>query len=431
MGAAEKKQRLIEVSVDELQVGMYVNKLDRPWLDTPFLFQGFVIKDDDDLSQLRKHCAAVYVDPEESDAEIEFDRLSPATSAEPVKKPLIAARLVVSRITANQSFPEATVRVYNNVKDLRTALNRASTEYKSAAENVESFMQNLSAGGNLDMSVAKETVAPLVESVVRNPSAMSWLACLRDSSDYLYRHSIGSTIWASLLANHLGFPKEVVESAGLGAMLLDIGKTRLPQALLEKPGKLTPTERKLAETHVGLGMKILSDAGQVDENVVAMVQTHHERHDGSGYPNALAGDNIPVLGRIAGLVDFYDAVTSKRPYAEASSSYDCLRKLNHLAGKTFQAEIVEQFVQSIGFFPPGTLVELSDASVAAVVAQNRRHRLKPEVVLILDPDKQPLDDFPMIDLQTQPDSRFDKKPLHIERGLEPGSYDIDPSDYFL
>jgi HD-GYP domain-containing protein (c-di-GMP phosphodiesterase class II) len=226
-------------------------------------------------------------------------------------------------------------------------------------------------------------------------------------------------------------PKDAIEAIGLGAILLDIGKTRLPPEILSKPGRLTDDELAIAHSHVKHGVEILEESDGVDERVLSMVRTHHERHDGSGYPLGLSAQQIPVHGRIAGIVDYYDAVTSKRPYAKAQSSYDCLRSLNKLAGTAFQTEMVEQFIQSIGFFPPGTLVQLNDGSVAVVIAQNRRHRLKPEILLLLDPAHDMRRDFPMIDLQLEARSAYNDQVLHIDKGLEPGSFGIDPAEYFL
>jgi HD-GYP domain-containing protein (c-di-GMP phosphodiesterase class II) len=292
-------------------------------------------------------------------------------------------------------------------------------------------MDNLSDGGKLDVKTAQRAAAPIVESVMNNRSAMTWLVRMREMSDYLYTHSVSSAIWATVMARHIGMPKESIEAAGLGAMLLDIGKTQLPPELLSKPGPLTKAEMALAHRHVEYGVRILEESSGISPEVLAMVRTHHERHDGSGYPKGLSGQLIPVLGRIGGIVDYYDAVTSERPYAAPLSSYDCLRALNKMAGTSFQAEMVEQFIQSIGFFPPGTLVQLNDGTVAVVVAQNRRHRLKPEILVILDPEQNLRRDFGLIDLQMQVRSIYTDEVLYIEKGLEPGSFGIDPAEYFL
>jgi hypothetical protein len=162
-----------------------------------------------------------------------------------------------------------------------------------------------------------------------------------------------------------------------------------------------------------------------------MVATHHERFDGSGYPNGLKGNYIPVFGRIGGIVDSYAAMTSNRPYAKAMSSYDVMREFKSLADKSFQAELVEQFIQAIGIFPAGTMVELSTGEIAIVLKEHRTSRLLPEVAIILDADRRKLDDFRIVDLGDQPEETLSSGGVWIERGLHPGEFDIDLEDYFV
>lgn len=415
--------KAVPVDVQSLEIGMYVSALDRPWLETPFLFQGFLIRDPEDIAALRKHCRHVYVDPEESAIDIDLVALT-------------GTRLPrVARVQQPAAEPPADVdvrqSVYTDLAELRRELADAKDRHEQAMILIREVMDALSDGGRLDVDTARKATQPIVESVMKNRSAMSWLVRLRQADDYIYTHSVSSAIWATVMARHLGMPKEEIEAVGLGAMLLDIGKTRVPKEILAKPGPLTAEEMAQARRHVEFGIDLLEESDHVDPIVMSMVRTHHERHDGSGYPRRLREDQIPVHGRIAGIVDYYDAVTSDRPYARARSSYDCLRSLNRLVGTGFQAEMVEQFIQSIGFFPPGTLVQLNDGSVAVVVAQNRRHRLKPEVLVVTDPEKNLLKDFRLLDLQMPVKSDWTDGPLHIDKGIEAGSHGIDPAEFFL
>jgi putative nucleotidyltransferase with HDIG domain len=423
---------------------MYVSWLDRPWLETPFLFQGFLIRDEDEIRELRRHCKHVVIDIDQTAATVDIHALSKALAAESGALPPTLASPKYPPVSLakkkDRSPPPASVTpcnrddevsVYSDISELRRELANAKDQHDKASLLIREVMDNLSNGGKLDIKMAEKAVQPIIDSVMKNDSAMAWLVRMRETSDYLYTHSISSAIWATVMARHIGMPKDAIEAAGLGAMLLDIGKTRLPREILLKPGRLTDAEMVIARGHVDLGIEILQESAGVSKQVMAMVRTHHERHDGSGYPLGLSGQQIPVLGRIAGIVDYYDAVTSSRPYAEALSSYDCLRSLNKMAGRGFQAEMVEQFIQSIGFFPPGTLVQLNDASVAVVIAQNPRHRLKPEVLILLDPEHQTRRDFPIIDLQLESRSAYTDEVLYIDKGLEPGSFGIDPSEYFL
>jgi HD-GYP domain-containing protein (c-di-GMP phosphodiesterase class II) len=421
--ARSPSKELVQVDVHDLQVGLYVSALDRPWLETPFLFQGFEIRDTDEIIELQKQCKHVHVDVDECAKSVDIEtlyRVSKPVTTEPerlVRRPAAAV--------------DGHVSVYTDIAELRRELATARDQHDRAMILIREVMDNLSGGGKLDVKTAERAAEPIVESVMNNRSAMTWLVRMREMSDYLYTHSVSSAIWATVMARHIGMPKESIEAAGLGAMLLDIGKTQLPPELLSKPGPLTKAEMTLAHRHVEYGIKILEESKGISPQVLAMVRTHHERHDGSGYPNGLSGQQIPVLGRIGGIVDYYDAVTSERPYAAPLSSYDCLRSLNKLAGSGFQAEMVEQFIQSIGFFPPGTLVQLNDGSVAVVVAQNRRHRLKPEILVILDPERNLRPDFGLIDLQMQVKSAYTDEVLYIDKGLEPGAFGIDPAEFFL
>lgn len=430
-------KKTLRVDVEKLEIGMYVTELDRPWLDTPFLFQGFLIRDSEDIDELQRHCSHVFVDFEQSDADLDDRALRQAASATsgdtgrslpgyPRAAPVVKATppTVAGEHDQHRS-------VYTDIRVLRRELAEARDEHDQATILIREVMDNLKSGGKLDVDTARKAAQPIVDSVMKSPSAMTLLVRMREAGDYLYTHSVSSAIWATVMARHIGMPKEATEAAGLGAMLLDIGKTRVPQELLARPGPLSEEEMAVVRLHVEHGARILEESAGIDPLVMAMVNTHHERHDGSGYPQGLSGQQIPIHGRIGGIVDYYDAVTSRRPYAAARSTYDCLRSLNRLAGSGFQAEMVEQFIQSIGFFPPGTLVQLNDESIAVVIAQNRRRRLKPEVLLIMDPERNLLRDFSLIDLQMPVRSNWTDEPLYIDKGLEPGSYGIDPSEFFL
>jgi HD-GYP domain-containing protein (c-di-GMP phosphodiesterase class II) len=195
----------------------------------------------------------------------------------------------------------------------------------------------------------------MVQSLFRNRDAMSWLARMRDKDDYLYNHSLAASVWALAFGRHLGLDQDTLRSVGMGAMVLDIGKTKLPLSLLNKTGKPEQSEWRVLRDHVRLGLEILDKDSNADACMKSMVALHHERLDASGYPNALNGEAIPLAGRIAAIVDSYDAMTSSRPYARGLSTYDAVRELKRLSRTHFQPELVELFIQAVGVFPTGTL----------------------------------------------------------------------------
>ncbi len=383
---------------------MYVSELDRPWLETPFLFQGFYIRNQDEINALRKHCGSVVVD-----TRIEDD--SPAVDERPVLRP--------------ERRPAEAMR------DLKDEIKQASGIHMAVYTSVEEVMDELRNAGKLNVQRLEMAVEPMVDSVLRNPAAMSCLMRIRRKGGYLYSHSLASSVWATMLGREIGLDRDALRVVALGALLLDVGKTRIPEKLLSKPGKLDAAETVLVRQHVKLGMDLLKKAGEVDARVLEMVAHHHERYNGSGYPVGLKGDAIPVYGRIAGVVDTYDAMITSRPYASTLSSYGALRQLRALAGVEFQAEVVDQFTQAIGMFPTGTLVLLSTGEVAVVTAQSRIRRLRPEVMIILDAEKQPLADYRVVDLNQMSATLDDHASLWIESGLEPGAFGIDPAEYYL
>lgn len=164
----------------------------------------------------------------------------------------------------------------------------------------------------------------------------------------------------------------------------------------------------------------------MNQDVIDMVSHHHERHNGEGYPQGLVGDQIPVFARIAGIVDVYDAITSDRIYAKAIAPSLAIKQLYGWKDIYFQGELIEEFIQAIGIYPAGTLIELSSGEVAVVVAETRSRRLRPQVMLLLDRDKQPLDDIDFIDLLEVTQTE-DGRPLDIVKSLQPNVYGIDMS----
>jgi putative nucleotidyltransferase with HDIG domain len=253
---------------------------------------------------------------------------------------------------------------------------------------------------------------------------------MKKKNDYVYDHSIASSVWAMIFAKHLNLEKADIEMIGLGAIFMDVGKTKIPNELLEKQGALTAKEEKLMRQHVEFGVEICHQLGHLDPRAIQVVESHHERFNGTGYPAGLQGNDIPIFARIGGIVDAYDAMTTPRPYAEPISTADAMRHLNDLAGVDFQAEMVEQFTQAVGVFPVGTLVELSSGEAAVIIAQNRVRRLRPLVMVLTDSDKTLLKRFRQLDLRTQlVDANGDS--LWIKAGLPTGAYGIDASEYFL
>ena len=420
-------KEIVELPVDQLKLGIYVSRLDRPWADTPFLFQGFAVESDDDLQTLRRLCSVVYVEVSVEEAE----ELKSAARSSPATPSALQTPDTLEKLSQNAAAFVNHVPIKDAV-ELKTELTLATATFGEARRAVGAIFDHLRRGGGLDVPHLQTVVGSMVDSVFRNRDAMGWLARMKCKDDYLYSHSLSASVWALAFGRHLGLDKETLTSVGTGAMLLDIGKTGLPTELLRKSGKPSAEEWKMIYTHVNQGVQLLRAAPNIDDRIVTMIATHHERGDGSGYPHKLKGDEIPLVGRIAGIVDCYDAMISDRSYAKPKSTYNAVRELKRLGGSAFPAELVELFIQAVGVFPTGTLVELNTGEVGVVTGQNRYRRLRPEVMLILDAQKKVREEFATVDLLTCDENTVTAEPtLWITQGLERGAYGIDPTEYFL
>ena len=444
----------IKIDAASLVPGMFVAQLDRPWLETPFLFQGFEVREIAEVNQLRYYCQHVYVDPARSSLEAtEIEALLRPRKAvtqlevlqegsgrrtnlvSQVSRPSLAQRIasLIASLDPSGTLNDrmSGIRTYRNKASITEEAPKAKAAYRAAVQTVNTVLEHVEAGRGVDVENVQNAVSPVIDSVMRNPDAMVWLVTLQKKDEYSYHHSIASSVWAVVLGRHLGFDSRSLETLAIGGMLLDVGKARLPPELLQKEGDLSAYEVNLLRQHVDYSMDMVSKTAGIGREVLDMIEYHHERFDGSGYPKGVVGSDIPVYGRISGLVDCYDAMITARVYAPAMSTYDAIRELNMQSGVLFQRELVEQFVQAMGMFPTGSLVELNSGEVGIVIEQNRVRRLRPKVMILLDANKEPLNKHKTVDLRKLPSEAGNAKSRWIGRGHETGAFGINPKDYFM
>lgn len=400
---------VLKMNASDLQPGMYVSGLDRPWLEVPFPLQGFRIATHEDVCRIQRYCSYVFVDCTKSVVEA-------ATVSRNV-----AQR---TRKTPKQIFHDRKLKSYEDSTNWAEEFPRAKEAVDTLTETVDTIFEQVASGGTLDVLKVKQSVEPMIDSISRNPDACIWLARMKQQDTYTYQHSVGASIWAVALGRQLGLPKSDLRSLAIGGLLFDIGKLKLNPELLGTTRSLTDGEFVELRSHVALGLEMIRSSGLMNKDVLDMVAYHHERHDGSGYPSGVSGDAIPVYARIAAIVDCYDAITSHRSYARALPPSAAIKKLYEWRDIEFQAELVEEFIQAVGIYPAGTLVELSSGEVAVVVAEYRTRRLRPKVMVLLDSDKQPLMHVKTVDLISEKITA-DGKPLEITGSLEPEAYGIE------
>lgn len=408
MAIEQKIQR-----VDQLEIGMYVSRLDRPWVETPFPLQGFYVKDLKDVDQLKRYCREVTIDLVRS--RVVADPLRHQLDA-PAKRQ--AEAVATSAAKVRRPTYQTTVSMPQEVMASR----ELHTEFAAA---VASAYQQLSRGQSINVEATRTLTNKVVDSVIRNPDAMVWLSRVRDKDAYSYHHAFRCAIWGSVFGRHLGISRQALENLAFGLTMMDVGKARLPDGLLNKNGLLVPAERIELRKHVDYSLEILGGMPGIPSQVMQMVAEHHERYNGSGYPKMLAGKSISPLGKMAGLVDTYDAMISERPYARALTSVEAVSKLYDLRNTEFQSQLVEEFIQAIGVYPTGSLVHMSSHEVGVVIAQNPERRLRPKLLLLLDADKKPVARPRYVDMLTATHDSAGE-PLRIITSLLPGSYGVDP-----
>lgn len=397
-----------KIDVAHLATGMYVYRLDRDWLDTPFPLEGFYIESADDIQAIRKICDYVIIDLKRSNL-----------------------NFIVNHYHENPPEIKLKVREYFNTVTITEELPKAKIAHDNAISLASNIISDVRDGKNLSLEDVRSAVEPVVQSVLRNADAFFWISNLRKRDAYQYSHAINCSLLAVALGRHMGFAESVLMNLATGGLLLDIGKSELPQEMLDNPESLSKTEMLMMRRHVSFSMQILESSGVHNLDVLGMVSTHHERFDGSGYPGQLMRKQIPLFGRMAAIIDSYDAMTSNRPYRKSMSPHKALQEIYRQRDVLYQSDIVEQFMQCLSVYPTGSLVELNSGEVAIVMAQNQARRLRPRVMILTTSDKKLKQSFQEIDLFMHALGDGQKEHLEIVGTLENGAYGIDPAELYL
>lgn len=404
------------IDVFDLKIGMYVCEVDRPWLETPFLFQGFPINSPADIKLIQQTCKYVYIDVARG---IDTHTSVPAAAAH---------RRVVEEMTRNIKHP-APHTVHHPIRvSLKQESPVAKNIHRKARQLIDRFLEDVRLGRSIDSASAKAVVAEMAASILRNPNALTWFTLLKKKDEYTSIHSMNVCILALAFGRHLGLSKDRLIELGVGALLHDIGKLKIPERLLRKTEKLSKAEFELMRSHTTLGKKILDHTPGLPSSAADIAYSHHERNDGHGYPLGRRAEALSLFSKMVAIVDVYDAITSNRAYHDAISPHSALRDMYEWRESDFDDDLVEAFIQCLGIYPVGTLVELSSGEVGIVVEVNPLWHLRPKVLLVLDPDKNRRATPTLIDLGRliADDSG---RPLEIKTVLEPASYGIDLWEY--
>ena len=417
------RENLVKVPAAQVQLGMFVAELDRPWLGTPFLLQGFEVRSKSQVRTLMDYCQHVYVLKEGVPRKTSETLIA---KVEPPPRKNVGVLLPGVRVRPRTQPKRVLVRsrpAYEVQKPVRLEHEEARKVLDAGRVNVKGLLQAARAGQMLDTAVAEATVEACMHSVLRNPDAMVWMSRIKNRNEYTAEHCLNVCILAIAFGRHLRMADDELHLLGLCGLLHDVGKMHIPTEILDKPGRLTTDEFEIMKRHTVLGHELLKgQPGSLHDLALDVALNHHERPDGKGYPRGLQEREIAEFARIISVVDAYDAITSNRCYAPEQPSADAQKIIFESRGAQFSEEVALQFIQAIGPYPPGTLVELRNGMAGIVLAGKPKFRHLPTVLVLRDADRQPMAER-TVDLDLTDTGALGKEFL-IKRTLPDGTYGI-------
>jgi putative nucleotidyltransferase with HDIG domain len=390
------------VRVDQLRPGMYVHDLDCGYLQHGFLLPHFLIRGEAQITKMRRQSLdRIYIDTGKG-----LD-LEDAPTLEEVRNE-VRRELEGAASAGLLAAPPARV----SQKEEVLAARRIMGEAQVVAGNM---LQDVRMGRQVDPRQASPAVEQITGSVLRNPGAILSLCRIKQADNYTFQHSVSVCALLVSFTNALGMDPATVHEAGLGGLLHDTGKMKVPTEILNKPGRLTDEEFAIMRTHASLSRKLLEDSPGISPEVIQIAGEHHERMGGGGYPDGLSGEGISRLGRMAAIVDCYDAITSNRCYHKGMEPSEALGKLLEWGGSHLDGELVQRFIRTLGIYPVGSLVRLESGRLAVVVEQEE-NLLKPTVRVVYDSIR-----------------RIRIRPLDLHLAEDPDAIDCfeEPSDWGL
>lgn len=397
-----KRRHRVKLPVSDLRVGMFVVELDKPWEESSFMFQGLDIKSSKEILALQKECTFVYVD---------FDEHS-------LKKG-------PSKPQAGQG-PAAGNTKSDSLVSVEEEYSDAAKVHTMANQTVTTLFEEIRLGAQIDGGKVKQAVDGCVDTILRNPDASVWLTRISSKDEGTAQHSLNVAALSIVMGKSMNMTPRELEDVGVCAMLHDVGKTSLPLELLQKDGKFTPEEYEQMKTHCRAGRDILVSTKSVMSGAADVAHAHHERPDGKGYPRGLTAEKIPKYAKIVAIAEAYDVITTAQSYRQAMSPSEALQELYANRGTQFDEDLVIRFIDAVGIFPPGSIVEMVNGEIG-IVLSNTHDKLRPKIIMILDANKEASAQR-VIDL-SQMDVDNEGAVYQIKTTLSDGSFGINVEDF--
>ncbi|HMS83468.1 MAG TPA: HD-GYP domain-containing protein [Nitrospira sp.] len=400
-----------QIGIDELKPGMQVERLDRSWLDTPFFRHKMRITSTAQIAQLKACGVRTVVVRTDGEA-------AEAGKTEPFSEPDIPTDPVLTEEEAPASVPPV-VPFDEELPDARQI-------YHAAKTIVQNAMHDTRLGRAINMEEVNRVISDMTDSVLRNPDALTSLTRLKQFDEYTFFHSVNTSILAMSLGRHREFDRGALHQIGVGTLLHDIGKTKIPSEILNKPGRFEPHEMEIMKQHVLRGVEVLTTTTGLGDVYLRPALEHHERVDGTGYPHRRVRNELSQFGLMAAVVDIYDAITSDRCYHKGRAAHEALQFLYRLGLEGhLDVTLVQQFIHVVGVYPVGSVVELNTGETGVVKEIHHHVPLTPVVLLVKTAGNTFLSNPRELDLVAQIETPHRK----ITAILDPKQAGIDPIDY--
>jgi len=419
VGVSQKK-----IAAQSLQIGMFVSDLDRPWHQTPFPIQGFRIRSHDDVRSVAAYCSWVMIDVSEKRVADAFEQNT---------APIFQRRRPASRGGSQETVQLPPLQIksptaYLENTSFRKEIKACEKLVRATDEALRHVLERVRAGEVPDLRSLASAAQNMATSVTRNPDALLWLSRMQRYDDYLHQHGVNTAVWGLVFGRFLGLEAGLLNHLALGCLLAQVGKVDLPVELLRDEDTLSGQEFAEYKSYVVRGLERLQDTG-LSRAVTSIIQFHRERHNGSGFPEGVRGDRIPLLGKIAGLMEYYESLIGPRDPARALTAAQAVAYLYETRNIEFQEDLVEKFIQAIGIYPIGTLVELSDGQRGVVVSHSPDRRLLPKVMVMTDQAHRPLKQAKIVNLARYNAEVAADACLLVQDCLPTGTDGLDPSRF--